>query len=295
MKVSVAYYRSTFEARDPKQLSLSWAALVRDMARFRPHHGSKDFRLRVAPLWSPVKLREPRRLSSAVVEVSCLVLDYDDEAALTVPQALARWDGFERCAYTTWSHSDEAPRCRVVLPLQRPVPGHLWADLYRSILADQGRGADPQCCDPSRAYYLPAVGSGGPHSADRRAGDWLDLLDRAKAIADQRARREAIRAQQRAQRAAQARARLQAPADMDRELRRALGDDRDARRALAERCGAELFEGPRGTIARRLSCPSCGRAAVWFAINRGGAQCNHRVSCGWTGHVHDYAQQWGAA
>ena len=170
MKVAVAYYRSTFEARDPKRLSLSWAALVEDLGRFRPWHGSKESRLRVAPLWSPVKLKEPRRLSSAVVEVSCLVLDYDDEAALTIPQALARWDGFERCAYTTWSHTDEAPRCRVVLPLQRPVPGHLWADLYRSILADQGRGADPQCCDPSRAYYLPAVGAGGPHSADRRAG-----------------------------------------------------------------------------------------------------------------------------
>jgi hypothetical protein len=59
-----AYYRSTFESKNPKMLRLSWSDLSADLCRYRPHHGSKDERLRVAPLWSPVKLKEPRRLSS---------------------------------------------------------------------------------------------------------------------------------------------------------------------------------------------------------------------------------------
>jgi hypothetical protein len=295
MKLHTAYYRSTFESRNPKMLRLSWADLSADLGRFRPHHGSKDERLRVAPLWSPVKLKEPRRLSSAVVEVSCLVLDYDDAAALTVPQALARWEGFERLGYTTWSHSEAAPRCRVVLPLQRPVPGHWWADLYRALLEDQGQGADPQCIDPSRAYYLPAVGAGGPHTSERRDGDWLDLYGRAQELADRKARREAMRAQERQQRARDARRALQTSDNVEEGLRRALSSDTDARRSLAEVCGAELFEGTGSTIARRMTCPACGRPAVWWAVRRGWAYCNHRVSCGWSGHLLDYARLVGAA
>ena len=290
MKLHTTYYAHTFDSRNPKMLRVSWSALSADLQRFRPHTGTKEHRLRTAPLWSPVELSEPRRASACVRNVTALVLDYDDDAALTVPEALERWDGWERVGYTTWSHSEEAPRCRVVLPLFRPIPGEWWADLYRSILRDQGRGADPQCCDPSRAYYLPAVGAGGPHYSERVEGDPIDLWPRAQRLQDEK-QREAQRLQEVRQRMAeQARARIREKGNQETHLRKVLATDSEARRRLAVIAGMDLTHATSGAeVARRGRCPSCGRPAVWFALAGGWARCNHRQSCGWAAAAYDYA------
>ena len=286
----VTFYAHTRDARRPLTRALSWPALATTLRRFRPVSGDKRHRLRAAPLWSPVELREPRRASSCVATVCALVLDYDDAAALTLSEALARWEGLERVGYTTWSHRSDAPRCRVVLPLTRPIAGDQWADLYRAILTDQGQGADPQCCDPSRAYYLPAIGAGGPHESAHVAGDWLDLTDRAEQVQADRARRAQQQADSRRRQAERARRQIRERGAQERTLRQVLATDGDARRRVADLAGMTIAQASTGgEIARRGLCPACGRADVWFALAKGFARCNHRQSCGWTGSVYDYA------
>ena len=288
--MNVAFYARTLDARNPVLRSLSWPALVAELQRYRPHSGTKEQRLRTAPLWSPVELSEPRRASACVRNVTALVLDYDDDAALTVPEALERWDGFERVGYTTWSHSEQAPRCRVVLPLFRPIPGEWWADLYRSVLRDQGQGADPQCCDPSRAYYLPAVGAGGPHYSERVEGERIDLWSRAQRLQTEKQREAQRRKEQRQRMARKAREEIRSKGAQETNLRRVMATDPDARRRLAVMANMKLIQANNGAdLARYGRCPSCGRDAVWFAVDAGWAHCNHRQSCGWSASLYDYA------
>jgi len=271
--------------------SVSWSQMVGALSRFRAIRGSKADRLGSCPLWSPVRLSAPRRASLNVVEVSALVLDYDDGVAL--PEALGRWDGYTRAGYTTWSHQTHAPRCRVVLPLARAVPGAWWSALYRSLLDGPAVEADPQCLDPARAYYLPAEGMGGPHSATDIAGAMLDLWGDAEGlhVHGQRMAEERERHQRR--RREDMRRRQCSTSERDRTAGALLATDAEARRRVAVDCGGQLLASTGGAeIARALRCPSCGRLSVWWAIPRGWARCNHANSCGWSGSVYDYARSW---
>lgn len=64
----------------------------------------------------------------------------------------------------------------------------------------------------------------------------------------------------------------------DEELARRLRLDPAARHTLAEQLGAVIMSGH----ARRVRCPSCGDASVWWVIDGTGyARCSHLNSCGW--------------
>lgn len=285
----VTFYRSLHETKTPTGRDLGWAALVKGLSDFRFVAGDKDERRRSCPLWSPVELSAPRRLNRNVVSVSCLVLDYDD--GLSLFDAAIRWEGYRMHGYTTWSHTPAAPRCRVVLPLARPIPGRMWSGLYREILGQQGMDADPQCIDPSRAFYLPAIGAGGPHETVTHDGEILDLLDKATEC-HARELAEAARIEER-RRANLARVRrnVDNQDDAARSAAKILSLDPDARLALAESVGAAVLRlGSGDIVARRAPCPQCGAADVWWAINRGWARCNHVKTCGYAAPLYDYAQ-----
>lgn len=294
----VTYYPHTRASRSPVSLEVGWAALAGDLARFRLVHGDKERRLRACPLWSPVELSEPRRIARNVVQVSALVLDYDDDAALPLRDALERWSGFARAGYTTWSHTEANPRCRVVLPLARPIPGVWWGLVYRDVLASQGKGADRACSDPSRAYYLPAQGAGGPHEAVEMDGERLDLYDHAESLNDAEARERAFHEERRQRRAAAARrkARSQAHEQKTAELtaRQLIRTEPTARRQAAELVGAALVMSGAEELARHARCPRCGRDAVWWPIlprGAGWAKCNHRESCGYAADLFEYLKE----
>lgn len=276
----VSFFR---HARDPRPIEreIPWPRLAVALRTFRPVSGTKDERLDACPLWSPCRFREGgRRSLGDAREVSLLVLDYDDGASLE--EALGAWSDYEAVAHTSWSHREDAPRCRLVLPLRTPIPAEGWSELYGAIVAD----ADRQCRDPSRAYFLPAVGAGGPHRAVYRPGDRLDLrTDYEAAIA----RLEEAAAEKEAARklaARRAREVYQTRDDLDRALGRRLREDADAREALAVRLGGTIKERPSGRIVRGVECPGCGRPSVLWYVEPGrksSAWCEHQNSCGWFG------------
>jgi hypothetical protein len=285
----VTFYPHLMATTSPVGRDLDWPTLVRALSDFRFVAGDKDLRRRSCPLWSPVQLTAPRRLNRNVSAVSCLVLDYDDGISLF--DAAIRWEGYRMHGYTTWSHTADAPRCRVVLPLASPIPGPMWTPVYRDILGRQGLEADPQCIDPSRAFYLPAIGAGGPHSVHTVDGDLLDL---STAAADAHKRAEAEKARIESRRRAnldRVRRDVDNQGDAEKAAAKILALDPDARLALAESVGADVVTLGAGSImARRAPCPQCGGAEVWWSIDRGWARCNHANSCGYAAPLYDYAR-----
>lgn len=137
----------------PDQFELTWDelahALLEHVARASKHD---------APLWSPTRYREgATRGREGVQEVTLLVADIDDG---TSPEELEGWLRTSQCAYlmaSTWSHTAEVPRLRVVVPLARPVPVAEYDEIWRRFNQHVMHAhIDPSTRDASRMYYLPS-------------------------------------------------------------------------------------------------------------------------------------------
>ena len=266
----------------PLARDLTWERLADTLVEFRAHWGDDDASKRSAPCWSPVRYREGgRRRAADVVDVSALVLDYDD--GRTIDEAVAAWDGLARVVHTSWSHSPEAHKLRVILPLVEPVPASLWSGVYRAALRDDGDVADPKCSDPSRLYLLPCMGRHAVPWARCYPGDLLDLGDLALRVDEARRRVEAAQAERRARVAREAK-RYADQGDTVGAVRRLLDTDPHAREALGQRLGGSVIRRPGGDVIKGIRCPSCGRLSLWWflaPLSFGGAACDHRKSCGY--------------
>jgi len=275
-----------------------WERLRDWLSKVRPYHGSKEDRKESCPLWSPVDLVRPRRANRNVHAVTALVLDYDDD--VDPGEAFDEWDGFERLVHTTWSHTPTEPRCRVVMPLASPISAAVWLPLHKAILQEHSLEADAVTCDPSRAYYLPAVGMHDCAQAWAESGELLDLSSRAHQLEAQR-RADLVRVEAEAARSREAAARyIDDVGTAARRAARLFATDPDRRRMAARIVGAQLVEGldPASHIARHAPCPKCGRASVWWAIyptRARGVFCNHRNSCDFSLSLYDYIKEVGHA
>jgi len=247
----------------------------------------KDARAGLLPAWSPATFDPAWRLNVNARDVSALVLDYDD--GTPIEQARETWGRWAYALHTSWSHTDAAPRFRVVVPLATPCPAARWPRVWRWA-ADRAPEIDPACKDASRLYYLPAVASDlSPWHAETGDGDPLDLDPAAlpDPAPDTRPRKPAPT------RTAHPVRTRRAPLPDDtrlRELGRLLRSDRGAREHLARSLGAEVTGSP--PRADRVTCPACGRPSVWWWIEPGpmaGAACKHRHTCGWRGSLADLA------
>lgn len=134
-----------------------WTAL--DLLRLvlHPVVGAEKDRL---PLWGPTTYGLPyaeagrevcRRASNAEL-LSMVVLDVDD--GTSVDELIE--PGVFCLAHTSWSHTPDAPKWRIIYPLAEPVPASQWGDTWRGVAA-RWPSVDPSTKDPSRMYYVPAV------------------------------------------------------------------------------------------------------------------------------------------
>jgi hypothetical protein len=121
--------------------------------------------------WSPTAYVAgyTSRGNAGVEAVSCLVFDLD-----RVPPDPKRLERVYWIGHTTWSHTLQAPRWRVVIPLAQPVPASAWSDVWRRARAALCPEADPACKDPSRAYWLPSHNGGVSAMTRRHEGPLLD-------------------------------------------------------------------------------------------------------------------------
>jgi hypothetical protein len=143
--------------RDNLGVPHRWNAL--DLLRMvlQPVVGTAKNRL---PLWGPTTYGLPfieegkpvcRRASNAEL-LSMVVLDVDD--GTSVDELIE--PGVFCLAHTSWSHTPDAPKWRIIYPLAEPVPAAQWGDTWRGVAA-KWPSIDPSTKDPSRIYYVPAV------------------------------------------------------------------------------------------------------------------------------------------
>ena len=286
------------------QRTASWDRLVEVLTTFRTHHGDKM----ALPGWSPARYTEgATRGKDGVQALSCLVLDYDD--GTTIEEALQAWQWRPGILHTSWSHTEEHHRFRVVLPLAQPVaaadwPGvFAWADRWTrrctneealQVPEDYHRATwqstiDQKCKDPGRFYFVPAVrAEDWPRVATswRPAGGYLGThlpwsrdLARYKAEQARRAQRPRLPPRERV-----------TSNVADKRIRYRLQWSPAARVRLGERMGGK----GQGDRVRGGPCPGCGRAEVWWFITpdrKTRAECNHTgQSCGWTGSLMELAE-----
>lgn len=110
---------------------------------------------------------------------------------VTFPEVLdALWTaGVDAYVWTTWSHTPEWPRLRVVVPLAQPVPAHLWESATEWAVDRLGfvairRGVDlPVLQDTARLNFLPGGPRGTPVLRGETIGEHLNIpLDRLRSV-----------------------------------------------------------------------------------------------------------------
>jgi hypothetical protein len=129
------------------------------------------------PAWLPVTPRASdagyKRGVAHVESVSCLVLDLDSGEPLGRALTLAR--GHVALYHTSWSHSPEHPKGRLVFPLAAPAPAERWPEVWAAgarWAASGGLTVDAKAKDASRIYFVPAVPQDSPERRRAFRGGW---------------------------------------------------------------------------------------------------------------------------
>jgi len=115
-------------------------------------NAKKDLRI-----WSPTLYKEdaPKRGSDHVEHLSCLVLDYD--SGVPLDDALEAWSRWFHLVHTTWSHTPEQPKYRVILPLAAPVRAEDWPNFWQWAFARTGGVVDSAPKSAGSTFALPAI------------------------------------------------------------------------------------------------------------------------------------------
>lgn len=133
-------------------------------------------RQKSGPAWIPALFDPGRgREDADVVEVTALVGDLDS-GQLQAHQIRERLNGFAHIGHSSYSHSPETPRYRVILPLARPIPPERYNALWEWLNHRLDGALDPSGRNPGHLYFLPAVPAGGEETFERWAtdGEWID-------------------------------------------------------------------------------------------------------------------------
>lgn len=141
-------------SNQPAHADMSLEDLSAALSTPAAHGGGEKLR---TPMWSPASFDGPRSNANAI-EICAAVLDYDD--GTTPEAAVIPWAGFHLILHTSWNHTPDHPRFRLILPLAAPVPAAQWSAAWSWVAARAVGSPDGQCKDPARAYFVPALRPG---------------------------------------------------------------------------------------------------------------------------------------
>jgi hypothetical protein len=142
-------------ARKPQAERWDWQELIRVLCWVRTWQRAKID----VPAWAPVQMQPgTTRAAKNVHSVSMLVLDCDRGESIEVLEALG--DEYARLGHTSWSHSQQHPKARLIFPFATPCPAEHWPKVWGAAArwaAAHGVTVDQSAKDPSRLYFLPYV------------------------------------------------------------------------------------------------------------------------------------------
>lgn len=105
--------------------------------------------------WSPTAYKEgSTRGNGGVTHLSMAVIDVD--AGTPVEDVEHILGGFTYLTHSSYSHTAEKPKYRVILPLAEPVETSAWRAAWDRINHWLGGINDASTKDPARIYYLPS-------------------------------------------------------------------------------------------------------------------------------------------
>jgi hypothetical protein len=120
-------------------------------------------------LYGPYRLSTPKRSNQNVVEISYFVFDIDYPQGRTAQDIVNLVVDYDAIVHSTWSHTRENPRYRLIVRLSRPVPVKRFADVRGGFLSLNPVLAsiiDKACSDPSRGYYMFSYPSANSNYAE---------------------------------------------------------------------------------------------------------------------------------
>lgn len=124
--------------------------------------------------YCPAHFRPAYRDSDNFVARHALTFDYDHIEPADVATILFTYSDIEYFAYTTWSHTPEKPRLRIVIPTDRPMTYDEFQAVSRKV-ADRF-GIEKMAREshvPAQFMYRPAVKPGAPFEHWHNPGPWL--------------------------------------------------------------------------------------------------------------------------
>lgn len=173
--IYITRFRSLTDPDGEQDSYADWAELCADLEASIDRIANKS----EGEGWSPVLFSGDTRAKKNAERVYCMVLDYD-KGTTSVEDAFDFWAfqafaSFKKTGFTTaclvhtsYSHTPEHPKFRVVLPLSRAVDAKEFDAIWNYVAGlakEAGHELDESCKDPSRFWFLPAC----------KPGDKVDL------------------------------------------------------------------------------------------------------------------------
>ncbi|MEI7431735.1 MAG: DUF927 domain-containing protein, partial [Betaproteobacteria bacterium] len=190
-ELAISLFNSCFD-KIPKQHALTWSAFFNKYFSKHQTLKNKDD----GPLWSPACYPKGlTRLKENVEAVSCAVFDIEHHGPFeTLKDKL---DGYTYLAHSSFRHTSDDPRYRIILPLLNPVSGLSWEVTWERLNQWIGGINDPQTSDASRIYFLPSMpanstdhfiemGEGRPLDIDELPELSLEVIAKASATTSKR-------------------------------------------------------------------------------------------------------------
>lgn len=135
----------------PLRVDLTWSQML---GRYFKRHWINKTKVGGQAM-SPVSYKPSySRGNAGIDEVCCAVFDIEHHGSFD--DLRARLDGYAFVAHSSYRHTTEDPRFRLILPLTKPVPASEWADTWERLNQWLGGINDPATKDAARLYYLPS-------------------------------------------------------------------------------------------------------------------------------------------
>ncbi len=102
--------------------------------------------------------KQYHRNKRAVLTRSMVTLDADSASSSFLVDVMMELDGVTCAAYTTWSHTPEAPRWRLLVPLSREVSPEEYRLVAKALVAELGvTQFDPSTHEAERVMFRPST------------------------------------------------------------------------------------------------------------------------------------------
>lgn len=154
----------------PVAQTLTWPQLC-ELLTTHDVRSEKDGKLFSCTVYAP----DTTRGNANVLAMTAAVVDLDHD--ITIDEVRNIVAPYNAITFSTFSHTNEAPRLRVVMPLMAPVEGADWAQMWPRLNLLFNEKIDRATKDPARIHYLPSCHDGNKDDsfAEVNTGDWLDI------------------------------------------------------------------------------------------------------------------------